>query len=195
MVNNVVDEDFRGHVPHSTEPRSCWRDMLPVQITFCYRPQTLTITLQSRLTLFSAFDGASGSSPILSRCCSVPSRPEQSGTESVTAYHSGYSIARIHRLSTDIRLVVPSTAASSCQEQLLRAWSCFLGRTDRASRGYSFLRAFHFLLVLSARVILALSILEQLVDALHQNECLVGDSPDSRRLVEAHCPNLAKAAG
>ncbi|KAK3334968.1 hypothetical protein B0H65DRAFT_512609 [Neurospora tetraspora] len=159
MVNNVVDEDFRGHVRHSTEPRSSWRDMLPmflIQIAdrVKWRAPLQTTdaddTLQSRLTLFSALDGASGPSPILPRCCSVPALP------------AGYTSAE-------------KTADFWSQE-----------KPGTARNGDSS-RAFHFLMFLSARVILALSILEQVVDAHRQMNVL--------RPIEAHHQNLATTTG
>ncbi|KAK3500602.1 hypothetical protein B0T13DRAFT_225278 [Neurospora crassa] len=171
MVSNVVNEDFCSHVRHSTEFESSWRDMLPVFLVqiaervkwrasngnHLMSPTTdADDTLQSRLTLFSAFDGASGRPPNLPRCCSVPSHglylvalrvwytsteemadccsQERPGPESTTACHNGYSFAELHRPSTDITLVVPSTAASSCQKQLLVAWSYSLGRSCRLAR-------------------------------------------------------------
>ncbi|EGZ78564.1 hypothetical protein NEUTE2DRAFT_125080 [Neurospora tetrasperma FGSC 2509] len=225
----MVNEDFRSHVRHSTEPRSSWRDMLPVFLiqiaervkwrasngNHLMLPTTdADDTLQSRLTLFSAFDGASGRPPNLPRCCSVPSHglclvalpvwytsteemadccsQERPGTESTTACHNGYSFAELHRLSTDITLVVLSTASSSYQEQLLVAWSYSLGRSCRLARPS---RAFHFLMFLPARVILALSVLEQVVDAHHQMNVLPGIHRARDSQIEAHHPNLAMAAG
>ncbi|KAL0466572.1 hypothetical protein QR685DRAFT_575204 [Neurospora intermedia] len=213
MVNNVVNEDFRSHVRPSTESKSMkWRASNGKHLML---PTTdADDTLQSRLTLFSAFDDASGRPPSLPRCRSAPGHDlflvalpvwytsteemaaccsqERPGTESTTACHNGYSFAELHRLSTDITLVVLSTAASSCQEQLLVAWSYSLGRSCRLA---SFSRAFHFLMFLPARVILALSTLGQVVDAHHQMNVLPGIHRARGAQIEAHHPNLAMAAG